>query len=195
MFGRQKDNRDDGRGTSVATDSAAADHPVAAADELEDRPAPDQPGKVQNPTDLRKPSVLQALKSTVREFGDDQCTDLAAGLTYYAVLAMFPAALALLSLLGVVGQAQSSVNTVLDVLRPLVSHDTLTNSIKPTLETLATARGAGLTLVIGILGALWSASGYVGAFSRAMNRILEVEEGRPFWKMRPMQLIVTVISV
>ena len=73
------------------------------------------------------------LRKTLREFGDDQCTDLAAALTYYAVLALFPAAIALISLLGVVGQAQSSVDNVIEVLKPLVSSSTL-DTVQPALE-------------------------------------------------------------
>jgi membrane protein len=43
--------------------------------------------------------------------------------------------------------------------------------------------------------AIWSASGYVTAFSRGMNRIYEIREGRPFWKLKPIQLLVTVIAI
>ena len=49
--------------------------------------------------------------------------------------------------------------------------------------------------MFGLLGAVWSASGYIGAFGRAMNRIYEVDEGRPFWKLRPLNLAVTVVAV
>ena len=142
-----------------------------------------------------KRSAFFVLKRTFREFGDDGATDLAGALTYYSVLAIFPGLIALLSLVGLFGQAQESINTILDILRPLVSTDTIDNTIRPRLEELAGSQGAGITLVIGLLGALFSASGYVGAFSRAMNKIYEVEEGRPFWRMRPMQLIVTVTTV
>ncbi|MET1036796.1 MAG: YihY/virulence factor BrkB family protein, partial [Aeromicrobium sp.] len=55
--------------------------------------------------------------------------------------------------------------------------------------------GAGLALVFGLLGALWSASGYVGAFGRAMNRVYEIDEGRPIWKLRPIQLVITLFSL
>ena len=139
-------------------------------------------------------SMFFVARRTVREFLDDSGTDLAASLTYYSVLAIFPGLIALLSLVAVVGQAQSSVDKILEILSPLVAGDTL-DRIRPTLTDLASSQAAGITLVIGVLGALWSASGYVGAFSRAMNRIYEVEEGRPFWRMRPMQLVVTVTTV
>ncbi len=139
-------------------------------------------------------SVLFVARRTVREFGDDGGTDLAAALTYYSVLALFPGLIALLSLVGVVGQAQQSVTVILEVLAPLVSAGTI-DTIRGPLTDLASSQGAGVGLVVGLLGALWSASGYVGAFSRAMNKIYEVEEGRPFWRMRPMQILVTVTTV
>src|SRR5436190_6540603 len=138
--------------------------------------------------------ALFVLKRTYREFNDDIGTDLAAALTYYSVLAIFPGLIALLSLVGLIGQAQESVDVILEILAPLVSNETLDRLEEP-LMALANSQGVGLGLVIGVLGALWSASGYVGAFSRAMNRIYEVEEGRPWWRMRPMQLVVTVTTV
>jgi membrane protein len=147
-----------------------------------------------SPTDLRRPTWRYVLRKTYREFGDDSCTDLAAGLTYYAVLSLFPAAIALVSLLGVVGQGQNSVDKVIEVLRPLVSADTL-NTVQPALENIAGSQGAGIGLVLGLLGALWSASAYVGAFGRAMNKVYETDEGRPFWKLRPLTLLVTLVAI
>jgi membrane protein len=141
-----------------------------------------------------KRSPFFVLKLTVREFLDDGGTDLAAALTYYSVLSLFPGLIALLALVGVFGQASASVEKILEILSPLVSGETLDRLREP-LTDLATTEGAGLTLVIGVLGALWSASAYVGAFSRAMNRVYEVEEGRPFWRLRPMQIGVTVLTV
>jgi membrane protein len=158
-------------------------------------PDPDDPRKPEDPADLTKRSWFYVLRKTVHEFGEDQCTDLAAALTYYAVLAVFPAALALVSLLGVIGQGQNAVDKVIETLKPLVSHDMLTQTIKPALDEIAKSNSAGLALVIGILAALWSASGYVGAFGRAMNRIYEIDEGRPFWKLRPTMLLLTVVAV
>ena len=150
--------------------------------------------KPDSPTDLSGRSWRYVLRKTVREFGDDHCTDLAAALTYYAVLALFPAAIALISLLGVVGQGQSSVDNILEVLQPLVSPSTL-DTIRPALEGIAMSQGAGLGLVLGVVGALWSASGYVGAFGRAMNTVYEIDEGRPFWKLRPIMLLVTLVAI
>ena len=165
----------------------------------ESRAAEDLPGvederKPGSPTDLTRRSWIYVLRKTYREFGEDHCTDLAAGLTYYAVLSLFPAAIAVVSLLGVVGQGQESVDKVIEVLRPLVSPDTL-NTVQPALENIATSQGAGVGLVLGLVGALWSASGYVGAFGRAMNAVYEIDEGRPFWKLRPLTLVVTLVAI
>jgi membrane protein len=143
---------------------------------------------------FRRRSVWYVLRKSGRELVDDQGTDVAATLTYYAVLAIFPAAVAVLSVFGVVGQADKAVDAVLDVLRPLVSTGVLDDVQNP-LTHLAASDAASIGLVVGVLGALWSASAYVAAFGRAMNRVYEVEEGRPFWRLRPMQLVVTLVSV
>ncbi|MET0998453.1 MAG: YihY/virulence factor BrkB family protein, partial [Marmoricola sp.] len=157
-------------------------------------PDPEDPRKPDSPADLSKRSWFYVLRKTMHEFTEDQCTDLAAALTYYAVLAVFPAALALVSLLGVFGQADESVDKVVETLSPLVSNDML-GTVEPALRQIAESDAAGTALVIGVLAALWSASGYVGAFGRAMNRIYEIDEGRPFWKLRPIMLLLTFVAV
>ncbi len=144
---------------------------------------------------MPKRSLVYLLKRTVREFNDDQGTDLAAALTYYSVLAIFPALIALLSLVGLVGQTEETVAKIMDIVSPFITDPDTTSGERRPSRALASTSRAGIGLVVGIVGALWSASGYVGAFSRAMNRIYEVEEGRPFWRMRPMQLVVTVTTV
>jgi membrane protein len=151
-------------------------------------------GKVDSPGDLSKRSWLYVARKTVREFGDDQCTDLAAALTYYAVLAVFPAAIALTSLLGLVGQGTSSVKTVLDIVGDL-GGGSVVDSVRDPMLQVSKSQGAGLAFVLGLAGALWSASGYVGAFGRAMNRVYETEEGRPVWKLRPAMLLLTLVLV
>lgn len=172
------------------------EHEVRTSETSDAQLARTEAGPLRPETTGRDPgrSVFFVARRTVREFLDDRGTDLAASLTYYAVLAIFPGVIALLSLVGVLGQAQTSVSMIEDVLRPLVSADLL-RQISGPLEELARVPGAGVALLVGLLGALWSASGYVGAFSRAMNTIYEVEEGRPFWRLRPMQLLVTLATV
>lgn len=157
------------------------------------RADPETP-EVESPTDLTVRSWRYVLRKTLREFSGDECTDLAAALTYYAVLAVFPAAIALTSLLGVVGQGTSSVQTLLDVISQL-GGGSVVDSVRDPLLEVSRSPGAGLALVVGLAGALWSASGYVGAFGRAMNRIYEVGEGRPVWKLRPVMLLLTLILV
>ena len=147
-----------------------------------------------SPTDLTGRSKKFVLKRTLAEFSDDQCTDLAAALTYYAVLALFPAAIALTSILGLVGQGTAAVDEVLKILTQIGAGGVV-DSIGPTLRELSSSDAAGFAFVLGLLGALWSASGYVGAFGRAMNRIYEKGEGRPVWKLRPAMLLLTAVLV
>ncbi|MEJ7832752.1 MAG: YihY/virulence factor BrkB family protein [Nocardioides sp.] len=162
-----------------------------------DRPDPDtdpDAGKVDSPDDLDKRSWAFVVRKTVREFSGDQCTDLAAALTYYAVLALFPAVVALTSLLGLVGQGTSATESVLDILGDLGA-GSMVDTVREPLLAVSRSETAGLTFVLGLAGALWSASGYVGAFGRAMNRVYEVGEGRPVWKLRPAMLLLTVVLV
>src|SRR5690349_12743450 len=107
-----------------------------------------------------KRSAFFVLKRTYREFGDDGGTDMAAALTYYSVLAIFPGLIALLSLVGLLGQTpQETVDKIMEILNPLVTDPKTQQSISERLLDLATAGGAGIGLVVGVLGALWSASG------------------------------------
>jgi membrane protein len=157
-------------------------------------PAPDDSRKPDSPTDVTKPSWQYIAKKTLREFTKDQCPDLAAALTYYAVLSLFPALLALVSLLGVFGQAEKTTTALLDIVQRIAPGSTV-DIIRQPIEEVTNSPSAGFTLVIGVLVALWSASGYVGAFARAMNRVYEVDEGRPFIKLRFTMLVVTIVNV
>ena len=187
-----------GRRTTVsphppAVTASAQPAPVPADEpDPDDAPDPDDPSKPDSPADLTKPSLFYVLRKTAREFSSDQCTDLAAALTYYAVLAIFPALIAIFSLLGLVGQSQQVVSAVMPVLSSVLG-ESGASTLEPVVQSLATSPGAGLALVIGLATALWSASGYVGAFGRALNRIYEVPEGRGLVKLRPMQLAVTAV--
>ena len=156
-------------------------------------PDPDDPRKPDSPTDLTKPSLLFVLRKTAREFQQDQCTDLAAALTYYAVLSLFPALLALVSLLGVFGQGRRPSTRCSRCVRRRARRRV--DLLRQPIEQLVESPSAGIALVTGLLGALWSASGYVGAFGRAMNRIYEIDEGRPVWKLRPLQLVLTLAGL
>jgi membrane protein len=158
------------------------------------KPAPDDSRKPDSPADLTKPTVVYTLKKTLREFSSDQCTDLAASLTYYSVLALFPGLLAVVSILGLVGQADNTIKTLLDIIGNIGSQDVV-KLLEGPIEGLVRSPAAPVTFIVGVVGAVWSASGYVGAFGRAMNRIYNVREGRPIWKLRPTMLGVTLFTV
>lgn len=142
--------------------------------------------------ELKRRSWLLAGRRALKEFSADGCTDLAAALTYFSVLSIFPALLALVSILGLVGEPEQTKTTILDVLDQLGT-GSVSDTLEAPLEQMVTSSAAGLGLVVGLAGALWSASGYVGAFGRALNKIYEVPEGRGFVKLRPMQLLVTAV--
>jgi membrane protein len=129
----------------------------------------------------------------VSEFRDDNCTDWAAALTYYGVLSLVPAVLAMITLAGLVSDPRRTTDILVSIvgdLGPQSAVDTFAGPIRQVAEARSTS---GVLLFVGLAGSLWAASGYVGAFGRALNRICEVEEGRPFWKLRPLLLLVTLV--
>ncbi|MGW0842819.1 YihY/virulence factor BrkB family protein [Streptomyces sp. NPDC002787] len=162
-------------------------------------PAPEEvgpgPGVEQRapdaPTKLPKRAWGAVLKGAVREFKDDELTDRAAALTYYGVLSLFPALLVLVSLLGLTGK--SATDKVLDNLKQLTpgsARDIITRAV----EQLQGNAGTGSVMaIVGVALALWSASGYVAAFIRAANRVYEMPEGRPVWKILPVRVGLTVV--
>ena len=136
-------------------------------------------------------SWMGTLKRTWSEFRQDDLTDWAAALTYYGLLALFPALLAVSSLVGLFAEPQTITDFILEI-APQSAADTLQNPID---SITSNSGAAGFALIIGLAGALWGASGYVGAFGRACNVVYETREGRPFWKLRPQQILVTLIMV
>ncbi|MFS2030818.1 MULTISPECIES: YihY/virulence factor BrkB family protein [unclassified Curtobacterium] len=158
------------------------------------KPDADDPRKPDSPADLTKPTLVYTLKKTLREFSSDQCTDLAASLTYYTVLALFPGLLAVVSILGLVSDPKKTIDTLLDLVNN-IGGEQVVSLLRDPIEGLVRSPAAPITFIVGVVGALWSASGYVGAFGRAMNRIYNVREGRPIWKLRPTMLGVTLFTV
>lgn len=152
---------------------------------------PDTGNKPQTLPSIKKPTWKYIFKQTAHEFKRDDCTDLAAALTYHAVLSLFPALLALVALLGIIGQAETTTNAILDVVQN-VAPAQVTDLLREPIKEVVHSPAAGFALILGIAVALWSASGYVRSFSRAMNRIYEIEEGRPFWKLLPTMLLITL---
>jgi membrane protein len=146
---------------------------------------------VDSPTDLDRRSWWGAVKRTVTEFREDNLTDWAAALTYYGILSIFPALLAVVSVLGLIGSgATQQLIDNLGSVAPGPAKEILTSAIR----NLEKSQGAaGILFIIGLGGALWSASGYVAGFMKASNTIYEVEEGRPIWKTLPTRVLTTVV--
>lgn len=176
-------------------------HHRQAADETPEPriPAPDEAGPAQDverrapdtPVKLPRRAWPAVFKGSLREFRDDELTDRAAALTYYTVLSLFPALLVLVSLLAVAGR--SVTDKVLANLRNLApgpARDIITRAV----EQLQNSAGTGsLVAILGLVLAVWSASGYVAAFIRAANAVYDMPEGRPVWKLLPVRVGVTVV--
>lgn len=162
-----------------------------AADTEQARPGRRPAGPAHPP----KGSMLQTAKRTWSEFSEDNLTDAAAALTYYAILSIFPALLALVAIVGLVGDPQTvtkEMTTLVTSIGPKSAAQTFKGPIQ---ELTKSSRAAGVLVIVGIAAALWTASGYVGAFMRASNVIYEVEEGRSVIKLRPLQMLVTLVLV
>jgi membrane protein len=140
-------------------------------------------------------STFATVKRTVTEFSEDNMSDWAAALTYYGLLSLFPALIAMVSIVGLVGDPASTTRTITEMvtkLGPSSAADTFAGPIK---SITSHRSAAGILFVVGLATALWSASAYVGAFMRAANVIYETPEGRPFWKLRPLQILVTLVML
>ncbi|MFF8232131.1 YihY/virulence factor BrkB family protein [Streptomyces caelestis] len=178
-------------GRAAEEPGAAAERPAPRPDE-EPGPGPEvERAAPDSPSDLPRKSWGAVLKGSLREFKDDELTDRAAALTYYGVLALFPALLVLVSLLGITGR--STTDRVLENVQqfaPGSARDIITRAV----EQLQGNAGIGsLMAIVGLVLALWSASGYVAAFIRSANAVYDMPEGRPVWKLLPVRLAVTIV--
>jgi membrane protein len=160
----------------------------------EDQEAPERHTEPpESPTDLKGRSWFGVLKRTVKEFSEDNITDWAAALTYYGVLSIFPALIVLVSILGLIGE--SATQPLIDNLGS-VAPGPAQDIFRSAIENLQGSQGAaGVFFVIGILGAIWAASGYIAAFMRASNAIYDMPEGRPIWKTLPVRVGLTVLLI
>ncbi|HEX6688502.1 MAG TPA: YihY/virulence factor BrkB family protein [Solirubrobacterales bacterium] len=142
-----------------------------------------------------KPGLLATLKRTVIEFKEDNLTDWAAALTYYGLLSLFPALIAMVSLLGLFGDPKSTTESLTEIITSIGPESAAQTFEGPIRSVTSNQSAAGFALVFGLAAALWAASAYIGAFMRASNVIYETPEGRPFWKLRPLQLAVTLAMI
>jgi membrane protein len=150
---------------------------------------------IASPIQLPRQAWGDTLKRTVREFRQDKLNHWGAALTYYAVLSVFPALLVMVSLVGLFASPERVTKILTDTVSQL-GPDTAAKTFQGPIESITSNRGAaGVMFAVGVVAALWAASGYVSAFTDACNTIYEVEEGRPFWKRKPLELLVTLIII
>jgi membrane protein len=161
------------------------------ASDTPQRGAVDQPGLGQ----LRPRTWLGVLVRSLKGFKQDDCADLAAGLTYYALLSVFPAAIVVIALVGLVASSETAISSIMDVVRDLApagGADALEDRLR---EVVGGRTAARFLISFGLLGAIWSASGYVRSYTRAANAIYGVTEGRRAWRLIPVQVAITVVAL
>jgi membrane protein len=183
----EREERSSGRGAARGGGRAAGSGGDEAADRTGRRP--------HRIRDLDRGTLWPTLKRTVSEFQEDELTDRAAALTYYGVLSLFPALIVLVSLLGLFGNAEDTTRILTEIITGLGPASAADAFAGPVESVTANRGAAGVLFVVGLAAALFSASGYIGAFMRASNKIYEVGEGRPFWKLRPLQMAIALVMV
>jgi membrane protein len=196
----EADPRDGHERDAPATDARAGDEldlnaaaTTATGEDRDDtgRTPPSPDAGPAGPTGLRGKGLFAAIKRTFKQFSADNISDWAAALTYYGVLSIFPAALVLVSLLGMV--ANSNPDQVTNTIHEIVGNQQIEDLLHTVLDQIKQPSAAGLAAIIGIVLAFWSASGYIAAFMRASNAVYDVPEGRPIWKTLPIRLGVTAV--
>lgn len=135
------------------------------------------------------------LVRSVRGFRRDRCLDFAASLTYWSLLAMFPALVMVVALVGLVATGQAAVDAIVETvaeLAPAQAAGAIETRIREVTEQRS---GTGALLSVGAIGALWTASAYLRSFTRAANAVHEVVESRPAYRLVPLQLALTVLGL
>jgi membrane protein len=151
-------------------------------------------GKPSSPMDVHRRSWKFVVKKVAREFVVDTCYDIAASLTFYALLALIPAVMAVVSLVSILGSKDEAVGVVLEVTEAVVSPEAA-HMLSDAIDQLAESSVAGVALVIGLLLTIWAGARYVAAFGRGMNRMYRVSEGRRLWTLKPLQILVTIVAM
>ena len=143
-----------------------------------------------SPAQLSRGDWRVVFSRTAHEYRIHQVQDIAAALTFYALLASLPAMLATLAAIGIFGRAETAAENVLRVIQD-IGDASVAEALTEPFDQLVNAANAELAFAIGLVATVWAASGYVGAFGRGMNRVYGVKEGRPFWEVRPAMLAVS----
>lgn len=190
--GDPRDGDEDGR----VTDAERGEDQVGLGgeDDVREEVAPRRADYEPEGADART-GLWPTLKRTALEFQEDNMTDWAAALTYYGLLSLFPALIALVSIVGLFGDPESTTQSLTDIVSS-IGPSSAAETFRGPIESITSNRGAaGILFFVGLGAALWTASAYVGAFMRASNVIWETTEGRPFLKLRPLQILVTLVMV
>jgi len=162
-------------------------------DTREDRERPRRDYRPEGVT--RNTSLFATLKRSVKEYSEDNMSDWAAALTYYGLLALFPALIALVSIVGLVGNPATTTRELTEIVGKL-GPSSATKTFEGPIKAITSNRSsAGILLIVGAVAALYSASSYVSAFTRASNVIFETPEGRPVWKLKPLQMLITLVTL
>lgn len=127
----------------------------------------------------------------------DDCTDFAAAMTYCAVTALIPSLVVVVALVNLVTDGSAAVKAILGILRDVGAGPIVGNSsLVSVLDSLLVQKDSAKVLFsLGLLVAVWSASGYVSAFTRASNRIYGVREGRTWWKLQLLEILLAAVAM
>lgn len=145
--------------------------------------------------DLPDGAARRIAKRTFDQYRADGVTNLAAALTYHSVLSLFPGLIALVALLGLLGQYPQTFNAVLNIVSGLAPSSTVQTVSVPLRQIITHKGGAGALLSLGLAGAIWAASGYVGTFSWAANVLWEAKRGRSWYRQWPFNVAVTLVAL
>jgi len=134
-------------------------------------------------------------KRTFDQYRADGVTNLAAALTYRSVLSLFPGLIALVALLGLLGQYPQTFDVVLNIVGSFAPPSTVQTVSAPVRQIITHKGGAGALFGVGLAGAIWAASGYVGTFSWAANVLWEAKRGRSWYRQWPFNVAVTLVAL
>jgi membrane protein len=161
------------------------DFPFSTA--TEHRPQP-----VGSPYRLRGREWLAAGKAAVKEFLADDCMGLAQEIAYSALLAFFPSVILIVGLLGLSGTG--AYDALIHLLRTVAPHGVIDMINLAKDSSAHNKAGSAIALAVGLIGALWAASGATGSVIKAVNRASDVKETRPFWKTKLLALELVLLT-